>query len=188
VSDGRQPTLTSEWAPTETAASRSLHFAGSPTDLTYSSSLGLGFNAVHQWLAAMVYSVGVIRSDFLIQHRRGGETECDLIVATKTKLYVIECKAHAKSAKFFRGDPNIVQGRLSQLGQDHKQASAAADAVKHELQLPDSSLSSPGAVEFCVCTPSQEFLRPVGKFGWLAPNIPRVCTPEELIVILHGVS
>jgi hypothetical protein len=121
-----------------------------------------------------------------VRNRSGGKTECDLLVKARGRLYVIECKAHAHSERFFRGDPDAVQQLGSRLASDYRQAKAAAEAVKHEVSLSDSHLDRTLDVEFCVCTPSQQFIRPCDKFGWLHDGVPRICTPEELITILRG--
>lgn len=119
-----------------------------------------------------------------VRNRTGGKTECDLLVKARGRLYVIECKAHAHSARFFRGDPEAVSQLGSRLATDFKQASAAADAVKHEASLSNSDLDQSLDVQFCVCTPSQQYIRPLDRFGWLHDDVPRICTPEELISVL----
>lgn len=119
-----------------------------------------------------------------VRNRIGGKTECDLLVKARGRLYVIECKALSHSDRFFRGDPDAVRQLGSRLASAYKQAKAAAEAVKHEASLSDSHLDGTLAVEFCVCTPSQQYICPCDKFGWLHDGVPRVCTPEELISIL----
>jgi len=121
-----------------------------------------------------------------VRNSAGGRTECDLLVSMGSILYVVECKAHAKSPELFRGDPEAVQRRISLLGKDYKQAEEAALAVSYELNQADSALPPHRYVEFCVCTPAQEFIRPVGRFGYLAEGAPRICTPEELIKVLRS--
>ena len=129
--------------------------------------------------------VRVVGKKMFVRNEHDRKTECDLIVSAGKKLCVIECKAHAKSSLFFRGDPKVVQQRSSQLTQDYAQADAAAKALRNETRFLDSPAHGTWDVEFCVCTPSQEFIRPVDKFGWLAPDVPRICTPEELIDVLQ---
>ncbi len=154
----------------------------------FSSQHGDRFTlSVKTMIEKHVPSVKVIGVKMLVRNEHGGKTECDLIVSAKKKVFVIECKAHAKSSFFFRGDPAVVQQRSSQLTKDLKQAKAAANAFSNECQLPDSPVHGAWDVEFCVCTPSQEFIRPISKFGWIVPDVPRICTPEELIKALQGV-
>ena len=101
------------------------------------------------------------------------------------RLYVIECKAYAQSQQFFRGDPDAVQQQSSRLNFAYKQAETAAEAIKQEITLPDSPLNGQLDVQFCVCAPSQQFVRPFSRFGWLSDAVPKVCTPEELISVLQ---
>ena len=123
-----------------------------------------------------------------VRNGKGGKTECDLLVKARRRLYVIECKACAHSDRFFRGDPDAVRKLGSQLDKDIKQAKKAADAVKHESTLSDSDLDQSLDVQFCVCTPSQQYIRPLGKYGWLHNGVPLICTPEELISVLCASS
>ena len=132
-------------------------------------------------------SVIVLGKKVKVRNANGGETECDLLISAGKTLYVVECKAHAKSPEFFRGSPKAVQQRSSLLKEDYQQAERAADAVQFEISQANSILPPhPAGVEFCVCTPSQEFIQPINRFGWLADRVPKICTPEELITVFKN--
>lgn len=100
--------------------------------------------------------------------------EVDLLVQKGRSLYAVECKAYAKSRKFWLGSPRAVASRSSKIGEAVKQARRAADVVKRSGEFTDV-----GEIEWVVCTPTQEFLNPVDRYGLLAEGVPRVCTPEE---------
>jgi hypothetical protein len=114
----------------------------------------------------------------------GHQVECDLLLATKSTLLVVECKAFEKSAQFYRGDRKAVRFRSLKLKKALGQAREGATAVQQAVARADISIPKRARVEAVVCTPAQEFVHPVGAFGFIAPEIPRICTPEELLSAL----
>jgi hypothetical protein len=111
--------------------------------------------------------------------------ECDLILATQSALFVVECKAFAKSRDFLRGDPKAVQLRSLKLQEFFRQAEAQAAAVAQAVFRRQDGLPLRTLIKPVVCTPSQEFIHPLGAFGFLMDKIPGVCTPEELVFVLN---
>ena len=120
----------------------------------------------------------------LVRARDRSMHECDLLISTRRTTFVVECKAHAKSAAFFRGDPSALKSRFSQLSEDYKQAQAAWEAVNDAIARGDFPSVAGQRVDYCVCTPSQEFMKLVDKYGWLADGIPSICTTEELCCVI----
>lgn len=138
--------------------------------------------ALKQYLVRRV-GVDAVRARWSFTDDRGRRRVADLAVVIGEKVYCIECKAFAKSASFFRGDPAAVSSRTQRIKKALDQATEAADAVRDGR----SELRAPAIrdVVALVCTPSQEFLKPPGRFGWLARGIPAVCTPEELAHVVE---
>ena len=114
--------------------------------------------------------------------------EVDLAVHHQGRLYCIECKAYAKNDAFWRGERKAVSDRAARIAKAVRQARAAGEAIK--TLLAEGRLRVPGVrvVEWVVCMPSQEFLKPLSKFGLLETGVPRVCTPQELILHLRRLS
>jgi hypothetical protein len=110
----------------------------------------------------------------------GERFEVDLLVRAGETLYVIECKAFAKPRLFWIGDPVATNQRTQRLRTAVSQAKEAAERIR--LLPADDSRDVPRStrVDWVVCTPAQEFLKPIDCFGMLGPNIPKVCTAEEL--------
>ena len=151
----------------------------------YSSQHGDRFTLILKTMVEKAITNVKIWHKIKVRSHSGRKVECDLIILTGSTLFVVECKAHAKSPAFFRGDPSAVQQRSSLLNKDFQQAKQAAFAVEFEMHQPGSRIPVARQVELCVCTPSQEYLRPIDRFGWLAEGVPRICTPEELIGVLQ---
>lgn len=118
---------------------------------------------------------------FTVKCTNGRVREIDLLIIKEETAYAVECKAFAKSRNFFRGDPGAVSQRTGRLSQAVNQAKGAAKALRESIARNDLGLSLIQQVEWVVCTPSQEYLNPLDAFGMLSEEIPRICTPEELV-------
>lgn len=116
---------------------------------------------------------------------RAGQREVDLLVSGGGKLYVIECKAFAKSRSFWLGHPTATTSRMSRINTAAKQAMEAATTIRDALESGTSGLPEVSTVEWVLCCPAQEYIFPWNKYGFLSTDIPRVCTPEELIIHLN---
>jgi hypothetical protein len=110
----------------------------------------------------------------------GARCEVDLLVEKAGVLYAIECKAYAKSRAFWLGEPQAISQRTQKLADAVQQAKKAAAIVQEAANAGLYDLPRLYRVEWVVCLPSQEFLNPVDKYGYLSYPTPRVCTPEEL--------
>jgi len=110
----------------------------------------------------------------------GERCEVDLLVEKDGVLYVIECKAYAKSRAFWLGEPRATSRRTQKVADAVRQARKAAAIVQEIADAGMYGLRRVDRVEWVACFPSQEFLKPVDKYGYLSHRIPRVCTPEEL--------
>jgi len=111
--------------------------------------------------------------------------EVDLLVRAGKCLYVVECKAYAKSRAYFRGHRSAVMSRKGRVRQAVRQAEKAARFVAGHLDRVAPGLPEDIAIEWVVCTPTQEYLTPLDEFGLLDEGIPRVCTPEEFVAVLN---
>jgi len=109
------------------------------------------------------------------------QVEADLLIENDGILSVVECKAHAKSRGFWLGELPATRRRIQKISEAVAQARRTTNTLAELLEGGHIPLRGIRTIEWVVCTPSQEFLLPVDKFGYLSPGIPRVCTPEELI-------
>ena len=109
------------------------------------------------------------------------KSEVDLLVFNDGVLYAIECKAFAKSRSYWLGDPGATVSRTGKIDKAVKQAKDAATAVQGYVEANPGVLPHASSVEWVVCCPAQEYIRPWDKYGFLSENIPKVCTPQELI-------
>jgi hypothetical protein len=112
-------------------------------------------------------------------------SDIDLLVVRKRTLIVVECKAYAKSREFLRGAPGAIAARRRVISKAVRQAERIADAFSSQITRGETEFSPDTHVEWLVCTPTQEFLVPLGEYGFAAPGVPRVITPEELIIFLN---
>lgn len=114
----------------------------------------------------------------------GAVSDADLLVRKGDRLLVVECKAHAKSAAFRRGEPSAVAQRRTMIRRAVQQARGIASALGAAAPHVDGGLGEHVGVEWAVCLPSQEFLAPLAEHGMLTATIPRVLTPEDLLEFL----
>lgn len=113
----------------------------------------------------------------------------DLLVRSGRVLYVVECKAFSKSRAFWRGDLDALYQRTGRIAAAVKQAEHAAALVRQALHDGTLDLAGVEEVQWAVCGPTQEFLLPPDRYGFLAAGVPRVCTHEEFLSVLeHGSS
>jgi hypothetical protein len=116
--------------------------------------------------------------------RTGTRAEVDLLVYKNDVLYAIECKAFAKSRDHWMGKPDAIRLRAHQIADAVEQARRTAKVIAAICKSTPDEFPPVTKVEWVLCLPTQEFLSPLGKFGLLATDIPRVCTPEELVTVL----
>jgi len=111
--------------------------------------------------------------------------EADLLVHSGSSLFSIECKAFRKSRNFFRGDSSEISYRRNRIKKAVQQSKETVAVIQNALKFGNERLPAVESVEAVVCTPTQEYLIPFDEYGMLTDNIPRVCTPEELIQVLN---
>lgn len=103
------------------------------------------------------------------------ETGADLIVVKNEVVYCIECKAYAKSTAYQKGELKSFYQRNGMIKDAVEQATKICYKARTSEALKDYR-----NFDWLVCTTSQEFLNPIDKYGMLTPQIPKVCTVEEL--------
>lgn len=149
----------------------------------YSTQHGDQFTlALKKWIESQT-AAEVVGWKMIVMDSNGRNCEVDLLVSHSMRLFAIECKAFAKSRAFFRGDPEAVRQRSGRIKGATDQAQVAASAVRDAVARGDPSIPAGADVEWLVCTPTQEYLRPPGRYGFVIENVPRVCTPEELLAV-----
>ena len=108
------------------------------------------------------------------------ESEVDLPIRNANRVYVVECKAYSKSRLFWLGEPDAVSDRSAKIGEAVNQAKKAQAVVESLRIAGEAELASNRPIDWVVCMPSQEFLKPFDRYGLLSTTIPKICTPEEL--------
>lgn len=112
---------------------------------------------------------------------KGEQAEVDLLFSYQNRLYIIECKAYTKSTDYINGDYRSIYTRTAEIKQAAEQAVRAKGILESYIsQHPDEFPNCEG-VDWIVCSPTQEYLMPINKFGMLTSEIPKVCIPEELV-------
>lgn len=124
--------------------------------------------------------VNVLGSKIMFSGKDGKIAEADLLVVKGNVLYVIECKAYSKSRKYLIGDYQEVNTRNSKISEAVKQVRRTCEVLKTS-NIKSLDVNRFSEIEWIVCTPSQEFIRPIDRYGMLSCDIPKVCSPEELI-------
>jgi len=117
---------------------------------------------------------------------KNGQKEVDLLVKKGMTLYAVECKAFSKSRRYWFGEPAATTSRISKVAKAVIQAKESAKAVSNFLNTSRSNFPDISAVEWVVCSPTQEYIKPPDKYGYLSEKIPRVCTPQEFINHLNS--
>ena len=112
--------------------------------------------------------------------------EIDASFVVGTTLFVVECKARSQNARVERGEYAAVKARWETLRDKHLgQAETLknfleANRTGRNFEIPDSVTT----IEHCVCTPAAEWIPSRDPALWFTDEIPRICTPDELIQIL----
>jgi len=122
------------------------------------------------------------------RYESGHQGEIDVPLLVGRRLYTTECKEYSKSAALMAGDPEATNDRNQEVKSWVDQAKKATETfweqrANVEPKLPDGIEE----VEWVVCTPGQEYVRPVDKFGYLG-TLPRVCTVAEFLEHLKAES
>jgi Nuclease-related domain. len=112
---------------------------------------------------------------------KSGRKEIDLLVKNGETLYVVECKAFTKSREYWYGDPDATRSRTGSINKAVNQAKAGAATIQPALNSKSIDFPDVNNVEWVVCCPTQEYINPWDKYGFLSNDIPRVCTPQEFV-------
>lgn len=120
-----------------------------------------------------------------VHHQDGAEREIDLGVVSGDTLFVVECKARVRGNRIDRGDWSGRLNRQDTLLEDLEQARTLAEFLREEPRGADYQLPN-GVTRFepVLCTPGPEFIWSHAPELWLTETIPRICTPDELVLVL----
>lgn len=118
------------------------------------------------------------------------KADIDLIVVKGTTALAVECKAYTKSREFWAGEPRAVRARRAKMNEWVAQAKKARTVLESLVSSGHSDLQDVDSVDWVICQPTQEYLRPLEVHGMLDVQqaIPRICTPEELVKYLNTVA
>lgn len=120
-------------------------------------------------------------------HPDGTRREIDAGFVVGDVLYVVECKAYAQNPKIDRGDWVARTSREKQLSKYLAQARSLAEFIERERTGRNYAVpENVTRIEPLLCTPGVEFIRTRAPELWLTPKIPRICTREELMLVLNG--
>jgi hypothetical protein len=122
-----------------------------------------------------------------LHHRDGPEREIDLGIVAGETLYVIECKARVRSIRIDRGDWSARLNRQETLIEDLEQARTLVEFLREEPVGADYEVpANVTSFEYLLCTPGAEFIWTREPELWVTDEIPRICTPDELILMLNA--
>jgi hypothetical protein len=119
--------------------------------------------------------------------RDGSKKQIDCAYASGSVLIIVECKAVGRSIAYERGDPQaisyrrdaVVERALSEV--DDKARWLSANPAGKNYDVTSYSHILPIAV-----SPFVEFIPSLSPRYWIAENIPRVLTPNELEELLEN--
>lgn len=114
-----------------------------------------------------------------------GRSDVDLLVRVGDTLITVECKAYAKSRDFLIGAPRAISARRGKMREAARQAQRTFEAFRQEVAAGQTEYPATSRVEWLVCSPTVEFLRPFAENGMFSETTPRIVTPEELLDILR---
>ncbi|HKP74162.1 MAG TPA: NERD domain-containing protein [Longimicrobiaceae bacterium] len=157
----------------------------------YQSQHGDHFNlALKRHIQAEVGHIEVLGKRKEFRAPNGDRAQVDLLVRSSAGLYVVECKAYAKPRDFWLGDPRAVRARTRRIKEGVEQAARAARVVQAVALAgdPESEIGRDEVVDWVVCMPSQEFIKPLDRFGLLDVGVPKICTPEELVSYFQHIA
>jgi len=120
-----------------------------------------------------------------LHHQNGTEREIDLGIVVGQTLYVIECKARVRGIRIDRGDWSARLNRQETLVADLDQARTLVGFLQEERTGADYEVPARvTSFEHVLCTPGPEFMWTRESELWLTDEIPRICTPDELVLAL----
>jgi len=120
-----------------------------------------------------------------LHHQNGAEREIDLGIIVGHTLYVIECKARVRGIRIDRGDWSARLNRQDTLVEDLDQARTLIEFLEDQRMGADYEVPADVTrFEHVLCTPGPEFIWTREPELWLTDEIPRICTPDELILAL----
>ncbi len=111
-------------------------------------------------------------------------SDVDLLVRRGDTLITIECKAYAKSREFMIGAPRAVTARRGKIREAARQAQRTCEAFRRQVAAGQTEYSATSQVDWLVCSPTVEFLKPFSEYGMFNERMARIVTPEELLQIL----
>jgi hypothetical protein len=122
-----------------------------------------------------------------LRRRDGTQRQIDVGLVAGDVLYAVECKAYAQNPKIDRGDWAARTNRQDQLVAYLDQARTLAEFIDGErhgrnYEVPEGVTT----IEHMLCTPGVEFIWSRAPELWLTTTIPRICTPDELVLVLKA--
>ncbi len=128
------------------------------------------------------------KSSTLLKFDSGGppEREMDLSIVVGDLLVVVECKSYGVPPMYERAKPEFLWARREKLVEALRQVDSlarrlAASPFGRNYEVPES-------VQYIVplvLSPGVEYVEVDDPSHWLTDDVPRVCTPSELIQVLE---
>lgn len=121
-----------------------------------------------------------------LQYPRGKPLRPDLVLVVNRHLLLIEAKAHAARRELLLiGDPEKLDERWQKFVEEFGELDKLAARLAREPVGKDWEI--PSQVKWIVpvlCVPLAEYVPSADKRWWLYNEIPRVCTPDELLFVV----
>jgi len=109
----------------------------------------------------------------------------DASFTVDSTLWIVECKAMGEPHRLARGEARSLDSRWRTLEGYCGQAKSLAELV--ERNPVGRNYAVPAHVtrfEWAVCTPGAEYTPTLSREYWISGDIPRVCTPRELLAVV----
>lgn len=115
--------------------------------------------------------------------------EIDVSFVVGDTLFVVECKAFGAHPGIDRGDFSAIRTRWDSILGFLEQARTLALGLEHHRVGKNYSLPiDVKRVEYCVVTPTVEWIPESDSSFWLTSDTPRVCTPSELVGVVRNLA
>lgn len=125
-----------------------------------------------------------------VTNSAGAKREIDASFVIGDTLYLVEAKASFQNLRIDKGDFAALKGRWEKLHDRYLNQARGlkefieADRAGRNYEVPPEVTR----IEHVVCTPGVEWIPSRDAELWLTDDIPRICTPDELLLILGGAA
>jgi len=122
-----------------------------------------------------------------LEFESGLKREIDVSFRLEQVLFVVECKAFGVAPAFHRGEPKALQSREQRIDDALGQVDGLCELLSKERK--GRNFEIPQSVSHLVAiaaSPFPEYIHVKSELHFLTDDIPRACTPEEMVEFLRS--